>query len=121
MRNSFLGYYRLNERELSKLWRNCVFVVDANVLLNLYRYPKEAREDLLRVLKRVSSRLWLPHQAALEYQCNRLIVIAEQIQRFDEVRKLLNEATGQLRNGLEKMQLKKRHSAIAPDNFMAKI
>jgi hypothetical protein len=121
MKNTFPGYYRPSDKDLVKIWKSCIFVLDANVLLNLYRYPKSAREDLLRVFKGVSSRLWIPHQAALEYQRKRLEVIAEQVQRFDEVKNLLGKVRSDLSNGLAQLQLKKRHSSINPDDFLSKV
>ena len=121
MNKIFPGHYRPSEKELAKIWKTCIFVLDANVLLNLYRYPKSAREDLLRVLKRISPRLWIPHQAALEYQRNRLDTIAEQVQKFDDVKNILGKAKNDLSNGLSQLQLKKRHSSINPDVFLEKI
>lgn len=44
---------------------------DANVLLNLYRYTEQARGDLLRALGGLENRLWVPHQALLEFWRNR--------------------------------------------------
>lgn len=103
------------------LWEQCLFVLDANVLLNLYRYSKSTREDLLRILMKVSDRLWIPHQVALEFQDNRLNVIAEQMKRFNEVAKVLDETRTRLHDGLNKLQLRKRHSVIDPDNFLEKV
>ena len=121
MKNQFAGYYRPIENDFFELWNNGTFILDANVLLNLYRYPQEARDDLLNAFSKVADRLWIPHQVALEYQENRLDVIAEQIKRFDEVRKVLSDAYKTLRSGLEGLQLKKRHSTINPDELLQKI
>jgi hypothetical protein len=121
MRELFPGYYRLSENELVELWQNGIFVFDANVLLNLYRYPTDVRGDLLRVLDKISGRVWLPHQAALEYQENRLTVIAEQLKRFTEVRKVLDISWSSLETGLNNLQLGKRHSSIRPDVFLNKV
>ncbi|MFG3031718.1 PIN-like domain-containing protein [Streptomyces sp. NPDC048253] len=44
---------------------------DANVLLNLYRYTEQARSDLLHALGGLENRLWVPHQALLEFWRNR--------------------------------------------------
>jgi hypothetical protein len=121
MNKLFPEYYRPSDKDLSKIWKTCVFVLDTNVLLNLYRYPKSAREDLLKVLKQVSPRLWIPYQAALEFQRNRLDVIAEQVQKFDDVKSLLEKTTSDLRNGLMQLQLKKRHSTINPDEFLTQV
>ena len=126
MRRDFSGYYRPTESEFAELWKDCLFILDANVLLNLYRYPKEGKNDLVKTLKFIANanRLWIPHQAALEYQENRLRVTAEQVKRFGDVRKLLRkfgEARGTLKGELEKLQLKKRHPLIDPDNFLRNI
>ncbi|CCH31239.1 PIN domain-containing protein [Actinosynnema sp. NPDC047251] len=46
-------------------------VLDANVLLNLYRYNTGARDDLLSVMDRIGDHLWVPHQAMREFWRNR--------------------------------------------------
>jgi hypothetical protein len=119
MQPSFFGYYRPTDEELGELWRNSLIVLDANVLLNLYRYPNAASADLLAALTQVKDRLFVAYQAALEYQENRLAVVAEQVTRFDEVRAVLTNAQNSLRAGLDQLQLKKRHSSIAPDELLA--
>jgi len=70
MKKTFPGYYCLTEEEFSVLWNTCLFVLDANVLLNLYSYSQETSNELIGILKQISDRLWIPHQAALEYQKN---------------------------------------------------
>jgi hypothetical protein len=121
MKKTFFGYYRPNVNEFKKLWENCVFILDTNVLLDLYRYPVEAHNDLMMVLKLISNRLWVPYQVALEYQENRLIVIAEQVKKYDQVKKVLRDVQNDLNGNLDALQLKKRHSAINPENFLTKI
>src|SRR5258708_3096119 len=121
MKKTFAGYYRPNNNELAELWEKCVFVLDANVLLNLYRYPVEARNDLLKILEEISSRLWIPHKAALEYQENRLKVLADQRKKFSEVEELLKKSQNKLRTDFGGLQLEKRHSSIKPNEFLKKI
>src|SRR5262249_13882425 len=118
MRNLFPGYYRLTQAELQELWEKAIFVLDANVLLNLYRYPKEASDDLLRIFSQISARLWLPYQAALEYQMNRLNVIAEQMKKYSEVKSAVQKSYETLANELDNLQLKQRHSTIQTTAFM---
>ncbi|MGE0024579.1 MAG: PIN-like domain-containing protein, partial [Hyphomicrobium sp.] len=89
MKDKFPGYYRPSEEEFAILWKECIFALDANVLLNLYRYPQTARDELLKIISRDPERFWIPHQAALEFQRNRLSVIAEQKNKFREVRKIV--------------------------------
>ena len=121
MKKKFFGYYRPNNDQFSDLWKNCLFIIDANVLLDLYRYPTEARNDLIMILKLISSRLWIPYQVALEYHENRLNVIAEQVKRYGEVTKILNDTKNKLIGELNNLDLKKRHSAINPEDFLKKI
>lgn len=89
MKNLFRGYYRPTEDELKDIWANCLFVPDANVVLNLYRYSQRTREELMGIFRHISDRLWLPHQAALEYQRNRLWVLAKQIIAYEEITEFL--------------------------------
>jgi hypothetical protein len=121
MKDIFPGYYRLTEGDFQKLWKNAIFVLDANVILNLYRYPEKAREDLIKALKKIESRLWVPYQAALEYQRNRQTVVADQRSRFSDVRKILENAKQDTESGMQQLQLKKRHSNINPDKFITSL
>jgi hypothetical protein len=56
MRKTFSGYYRPTEDEFAEMWRNCLFVLDANVLLNLYRYSRKTSDEFLGILDGVSDR-----------------------------------------------------------------
>ncbi len=89
MKELFSGYYSPSEIDFQKIWQSATFVLDANILLNMYRYPEEARRQLFTVVQSIAPRLWVPYQAALEFQRNRLTVIAEQKKRFSDVRKVL--------------------------------
>jgi hypothetical protein len=71
MRNRFPGYYRPADEQLRSLWQNGTFVLDANVLLNVYRYSEETAHHLLNLLATIAARLWVPHQPALEFHRNR--------------------------------------------------
>jgi hypothetical protein len=102
------------------MMRSATLILDSSVLLNLYRYPKQARDDFLTVLRSVKERLWIPYQVAVEFQENRLAVIADQVARFDDVRKLVNSAKQSLISEFSRLQLNKRHSVIDPDTFLQK-
>ena len=84
MRKKFPGYCRLTESEFLQLWGNCLFTFDANVLLNLYRYTPETKDSLINIMQKVSDRIWLPYQAALEYHRGRITVIQQQSKAYDE-------------------------------------
>ena len=66
MKKNFPGFYRPTKEEFAELWATCIFVVDANVLLNLYRYTSKTADQLIGILKDISDRLWIPYQAAFD-------------------------------------------------------
>jgi hypothetical protein len=83
VQKQFPGYYLPTNEEFGAMWRGGIFSVDANVLLNLYRYTKPTRERLLDILGRLKGQLWLTNQAGLEFHRNRQAVIAEQLNAYD--------------------------------------
>jgi hypothetical protein len=70
--DGFEGYKTPSEADQQQALRTALVVLDANVLLNLYRYTATTRDDLLRVLESVADRLWVPHQVLREFWRNRL-------------------------------------------------
>jgi hypothetical protein len=121
MRDLFPGYYQHDPDALSSMMRSATVVLDSSALLNLYRYPSEARKDLLNVLKAISDRLWVPHHVAMEFQQNRATVIAEQMARFRDVKNVLERAEHNLNEDLNQLQLDKRHATIEPKRSMDRI
>ncbi len=121
MKKTLSGYYQPTEEEFSRLWANCKFIVDSNVLLNMHRYSQKARDDLLSILRAVSDRVWIPHQVAIEYQENRLYVIAEQAKRFRDVKEELKSIQNRLQSVLEGKQLTKDYSSIKVDGFTGEV
>lgn len=121
MRNTFPNYYELNDKQWVDLWDNCVFILDTNVLLNLYRYNKATSDDLLQVLKKISDRLWIPHQVALEYQENRRNVGIGQINKYTEVENVLSDVQEILQEKLASLKLEERHYSIDPNRLLARI
>jgi PIN like domain len=73
--DDFPGYRLPSDEELDTVLQSALVVVDANVLLNLYRYNATTRDDLLGVLRQLGDRLWVPHQALREFWRNRLGVL----------------------------------------------
>ena len=118
MRKTFPGYYHPTEDEFAELWDNCLFVLDANVLLNLYRYSRKTSEEFLSILDEVSDRLWVPHQAALEYQERRLDVISQQTKAYTVIDTLLTKTQQQIKSQLQGFQ---RHPSIDVGSLMNKL
>jgi PIN like domain len=48
MRSKFPGFYRPKPEICAQKFKECVFSFDTNVLLNLYRYTPESRDNLIK-------------------------------------------------------------------------
>ncbi|MBD1216847.1 MAG: DUF4935 domain-containing protein [Aphanizomenon flos-aquae Clear-A1] len=107
MRSVFVGYFRPKDDELSQMWSEGIFVVDANVLLNLYRYSSGTRKELEKALEVVKDRIFIPHQAAKEFLGKRLDVTAGQANEYAKAIKSINDL-------LTKLSSKDRHPFL-PD------
>lgn len=121
MKHLFPGYYRPTDDEFAALWKEATFVFDTNVLLNLYRFQEQTRDKLVDCIEGLSDRIWLPYQVALEYQRNRLVVIAEQKRKFRQVQTAVESNIKKLHDELTDLQLEKRHSIIKVDSLLEEI
>lgn len=121
MKDLFPGFYPPIGGDIDLSVQPAIVVFDANVLLNLYRYPIDASQDLLRLMEALADRVWLPHHSALEYHRNRLNVIAEQNKRFRDVQLVVEKGVSGLEKELDNLQLTKRHSTIDATNFLTDI
>lgn len=118
MRKSFIEYYQPTEEEFNEMWNQGIFIVDANVLLNLYRYTSITSSRLLNILKTINDRLWLPHQVGLEYQRNRLKVIQKQTDSYKDIIDLLRNIISRIENDLNSF---KKHPFLNVEGFFDKI
>ncbi len=114
MKEEFPGYYRPSQEEFTLLWDKAILVLDANVLLNLYRYSASTREALLETLGKLKARLWIPHQVALEFQRRRLDVIADQIDAYKKITSTLEKFEGEITGQLSQFS---RHSELQVDEM----
>lgn len=114
MKKEFPGFFANGPSDIDKLWDECIFVLDANVLLSLYRYSDSTRSELLQVFNALADRLWIPNQVAYEYLNNRLTVIGEQSKIYDEAIKKIEA----LRKSLENNN---QHPFVSKDTLSASI
>ncbi|MFC7480311.1 PIN-like domain-containing protein [Luedemannella flava] len=75
--DGFEGYITPTLDEYRKALADGMVAIDTNVLLNLYRFTTEARDDLLAVLTALANRLWVPHQVVAEFWRNRESVLRD--------------------------------------------
>lgn len=101
MRDQFLGYYGPTEEDFKRMWHEGIFVPDANVLLDVYRFSDETVTQLLATFERLGNRLWLPYQAALEYHRNLTSVIAQQQKPYRDTLEQVSQLRGTLSNPIK--------------------
>lgn len=106
MRDVFPGHFRPKEKEFKKHWKESVFIVDANVLLNLYRYSEATRRELQEAMISLEGRIFIPHQAASEFLRNRLGVTSDQSKEY-------TSAINTIKDLVKKISSKDRHPFIS--------
>jgi hypothetical protein len=108
MREDFAGYYAPTEAEYGRLWQEALIVLDTNTLLDLYRFPATARDELFAALDLVKDRLWIPHQVGLEFQRHRSDVIARERASSEAALKAIEQLVGETRGKVDSLQIEKR-------------
>jgi len=98
MKELFPGHFKESKKDIKKIWDNCHFAFDANILLSLYRYSDSTRKEFIKVLTKIEDRIWLPHRSAEEYFNNRLSVIDKQERSYDETIKSITSLESDLQN-----------------------
>lgn len=63
----FVGYKIASSADLDTALREAVVTIDANVLLDLYRFRPQTSRDLIKTLRSLGDRLVVPHQALREF------------------------------------------------------
>ncbi len=91
MRDTFRRYFPPTDKELRALWSDGLISFDASVLLNVYGYSAETRDELVALIEQNASRIRLPHQFALEYCRDRSATIIKQVRNYLKVEKALQE------------------------------
>lgn len=114
MKKMFPGYFSNDSEILKDIWGRCLFVLDANVLLSLYRYSNETRSELFEIFKLLNDRLWVPHQVASEYLVNRVNVIGQQVKVYEDAVKSVED----LRRSFENP---KQHPFVQDETLKAAI
>lgn len=110
-----------------QVWKEATFVFDSNVLLDLYRLPNSATDDLINLFKSsiIHSKSWIPKNTILEFYNNRMSAISDQKNKFSKVDSLIDKAISgiddslnELQVEIKKLMLEKRHSTIKPRKFL---
>lgn len=109
MRKTLPEFFQPTEEDVKSIWQNGTIVIDANVLLNLFRYSKKSRDELLNILNNYKDRLWVPYQVAYEFLENSRRVPARLKKDISETLKKIDNIQGQLEGFLELNKFDKYH------------
>lgn len=111
--------YELKYPTSDELWDSSIIVLDTNVILNLMRIPKEAREDFLKILEELkqSGKLWIPHQVAEEYYRHNEEIKKTHLSQFEEFVNISEDHFAKLKNKLQEKVQKERNKNIDLDKL----
>lgn len=101
VKSLFPEFYRLTEDELGEVWKNGLFVFDANALLSITAFGKEERTNALNAVRSLGDAAWIPHLVALEFTVNRDIRINGQKSAANIWLQGLKESLGKLARSLD--------------------
>lgn len=101
VREQFKAWYPLGEDQRRQFILDGLIALDANILLDFYRMNNGARQDLLSLLQHLDNRLWVPHQAALEFHRNRFSVIYDQEDILKKLRSTVSENETKLKDAVK--------------------
>lgn len=108
MYKTFFHYYPLGDEEVKDVWAHAHIILDANVLLDLYRWSEASRDSFLNTLVSLDTRLWIPHQVAQEFHQNRIRSIIGQA-------KLYTPAISNLRGRLHDLDKPRSHPFLSEE------
>lgn len=108
MKTTFPGHFKV--KDIEAVWNKAHFVIDANVILNLYRYSDATRKELEKALVANKEKLFITNQAAKEFLNNRLIVTSGQAKEYTTAIKSINDL-------LKNLSTKERHPFLDSDKL----
>ena len=112
--DGFEGYRVVADTEVDDALRSALVAVDANVLLNLYRYNAQTTDDLLAIFEKLGTRLVVPNQAVREFHRNRLAAIGNPDGAAQDVRTALHK---NLRSTNDALSRWAKQVALADDDL----
>lgn len=104
MRERFTWYLPPTEAEMARIWAEGTLTLDANVLLDFYRYHERTRASLIQALNGFGNRIWISDQAAKEFFDNRKAVIAQADTTFKEADKAIKELATAVESALSRLR-----------------
>lgn len=101
MKSKFKGYYKPQPENLKKIWDECIFIFDTNVLFDFYRYSDETVEVLFTIFENLKDKIWIPHWVGLEYHRGLEDRIKEQVDKYTSTIKDLTNFSDKIKSKRE--------------------
>lgn len=109
--DDFKHMYKPSRESSRDALKSGVIVLDANVLLNVLRYSRLAREELLAAIETVGPRCFIPHQIALEFHRNRVDVVKGRAKELNIKRADFNSQQEEFTRTINQMRNRRMISA----------
>ena len=109
MKTAFFAYLRPSAEEFEKLWSDCLFTFDTNILLHLYRYQDDTRDMFMGIFRneKFINRLFLTHRVGFEFVRRRPEVISEQETSYSKLLSIVD------RDVMQPLSNNKRHPHLS--------
>lgn len=117
MKDKFIWYFRPNEADTKDVWSKAILTLDANVLLDLYRYHENTRNSILQSVQAFKGRLWLSNQTAEEFFRNRAKVIVGSSSGFKQASDELGKIRKNNAASIEQLQ----NNRIIAEDLVSKL
>jgi len=121
MKKEFSWYFSPTDDEIDEIWKKGILTVDANVLLDLYRYHESTRNSLISSLKNFEGKLWLSHQAAEEFFRNRNKVIVSSEKTFKQASEEVEKLRGNFESTVNQLKGNRIIPAEVADSLLQDI
>ncbi len=121
MKNTFSWYFKPDADEVDQIWKNGILTVDANVLLDLYRYHESTRSSLLESMHNHEGELWLSRQAAEEFFRNRHKVIVSSHKTFKDAKDEIEKLRGSIESTVSQLKGNRIIPANVADQMLEEI
>ena len=102
MSEMFKGYSDYSDNEYKRIWSNSLIVVDANILLNFYRYSEDTRKTFFNILDKLKGRLWIPYQVGKEFFDNKNSVMITSYNEYENMIKSIRKTFEEAKNVVDK-------------------
>lgn len=103
------GYYPPTNEERRDAYQHGLVSLDANALLDLYRFSESARNELFQILEKLQPRLFITNQAALELHRNRLSVVESRLgaarEKCEEIKEPLRSVVNKIEEFANRYQI----------------